>query len=301
MQTPTNEARQRNIIIKGLKHLFDGHAYGQINVLNKFETLGYSLTASVLSKIKTGREVGAKTLSHASKHMEEVLRLEMDMAYRLEIEDFEKQNTPNWAATIIPESEEKAANKAPFLLHVNGRVSIQEKTQFISSAQKNVLEIGVRLNSYTSYFISQSEKAFKAHILTLLRKGVHIKSYLLDPDTNEARIYFEDRAKVQSFEKDAIVETKRNLERLRALCQEFEEMKLDGSFEVFLYKHIPFSQILVVDSEEMDAKMMVSHYLYGVKRANCPVIEFTRKEQSLLFNKYWESFQHFTDKAEKLK
>lgn len=127
-----------------------------------------------------------------------------------------------------------------------------------------------------------------------------IKSYLLDPDTNEARIYFEDRAKVQTFEKDAISETKRNLERLKALCREFLGHAAAGTFEIFLYRHIPFSQILVVDSKMEGAKMMVSNYLYGIKRADCPVMEFSKKDQSQLYSKYWESFQLFADGAVKL-
>lgn len=301
MPTTSKEARLRNIVVKGLEHLYEKLTYGQKNVINKFDTLGYKLTESALSKIKTGVKTGLKTLSQSAKYMEEILQLELNMVYDLENQDFVRQEAPNWAAYIIPEGTNKPTSEPKFKLHVNGRVSIQEKTKFITEARKDVLEIGVRLNSYTSYFTSQSEKAFKAHIIDLLRKGVTVQSYLLDPETQEARMYFDDRAKVQTFEKDAISETKRNIERLRALCQEFEGMKLAGSFEIFLYKHIPFSQILVVDSKMDGAKMMVSHYLYGVGRANCPVMEFSKKDQPQLFNKYWESFQLFVDGAVKLK
>jgi len=300
MQTISKEARLRNIVVKGLEHLSDKLTYGQKNVINKFETLGYKLTASALSKIKKGGEVGPRTLSESAKHMQEVLRLELRMVYELESQDFVSQQEPDWETYIIPEKTNASEKPSPFIIHENGRVSLQEKTKFIAEARKDVLEIGVRLNAYTNYFISHSEKAFKAHIVDLLRKGVAVKSYLLDPDTQEARIYFDDRTKVQSFEKDAISETKRNIERLKVLCLEFEAMKLAGTFEVYLYRHIPFSQILVVDSKMEGAKMMASPYLYGVRRANCPVLEFSKKDQPVLFSKYWESFQHFVAGAVRL-
>lgn len=300
MQTISKETRLRNIVIKGLEHLSDKLTYGQKNIVNKFDALGYKLTPSALSKMKKGGEVGLKSLSQTAKFMQELIQLELDMVYEPATQDFVKQQTPDWQAYVVPEIAKIPESRTPFTFHENGRVSIQEKTKFIAEARKDVLEIGVRLNSYTGYFTSQSEKAFKVHIVDLLRKGVSIRSYLLDPDTNEARIYFDDRAKVQTFEKDAISETKRNMERLKALCKEFEDMKLAGTFEVYLYKHIPFSQILVVDSAMEGAKMMVSNYLYGIKRADCPVLEFTKREKPQLYNKYWESFQHFVEGAVKL-
>jgi hypothetical protein len=49
---------------------------------------------------------------------------------------------------------------------------------------------------FASYFTSHKEKDYKTHILELLTKGVHIKAYLLDPESQEASIYFTDRGKV---------------------------------------------------------------------------------------------------------
>lgn len=299
MQMP--EDHQRNIVVKGLEHLSNELLYKQINIINKLSSLGFKITASALTKIKKGGEVGPRTLKKAAKNMEEVLHLELDMAYKPEKYDFIKQNTPNWVAHIIPEGTPVLAKQPTFSIHANGRISIQEKTKFIADAKSEVLEIGVRLNSYTNYFISQNEKAFKAHIVELLKKGVKIKSYLLDPNSQEASMYFNDRAKVQTFEKDAISETLKNIERLKALCLEFEQMKLTGTFEIYLYRHIPFSQILVVDGSMGHAKMMISNYLYGIKRADCPVIAFSKNEHPQLFSKYWESFQHFVDEAVKLR
>jgi len=302
MQETSKEDRLRNIVAKGLELLAEKLTYGQKTILNKFETLGYKLSPSSLSKIKNGGEVSSRTLSQSAKFMQEVLQLELGVAYSAEKAAFEIQSTPNWKPYILPEGSTNTLEKeSSFTIHESGRVSIQEKTKFIEEARKEVLEIGVRLNSYTSYFISQNDKAFKSHIVGLLKRGVKIKSYLLDPNSQEASIYFSDRAKRQTFEKDAIEETKRNIERLKALSKEFSDLNLAGSFEVFTYRHIPFSQVLVIDNEMEGAKMMVSHYLYGIKRADCPVLEFTKKDKPQLFKKYWESFQLFVDEAVKLR
>lgn len=269
-------------------------------MVNKLKMLGHPVSPASLSNIKNSKTVGLPILNVAAKGMEALLKREMDMAFDTQTQDFYLQNTPEWSASVVPEKPVRDPDGPAFTLHGEGRVSVQEKTDFIRHAKQEVIEVGVRLNSFSSYFVSQNEGAYKMHILALLQKGVHIKGYLLDPESNEARIYFEDRALVQSFEKDSIGEIKKVVERLRALCAEFEALQLPGTFEVYLYKHIPYSLFLVVDGATEGGKMMVSHYLYGVRRANCPVLEFTRQDQPPLFRRYWESMQLFLDGAKKL-
>lgn len=292
------EQQLRILIIKALNLL--SKEYTQQALIYKLGALGFDIKPSSISKIKSGNQVGHRTLVHCAKYMAEIIERELDMEFDHNISDFTRRNTPGWQRIIIPEHNQAVAKPASTLIHAGGRFSVEEKSRFIGSARQDLIEVGVRLNSYTTYFVSHSDSAFKTHIIDLLQNGVRMKSYLLDPDSQEARIYFNDRTKVQNFEKDALEESKRNIDRLKALCQEFKQMGLKGAFEIFLYRHIPFSQILVVDSQAEWAKMMVSAYLYGVKRANCPVLEFTKKEQSMLFKMYWESLQLFTSDAIKL-
>jgi hypothetical protein len=75
-------------------------------------------------------------------------------------------------------------------------------------------------------------------------------------------------------------------------------MQLKGQFDIFLYRHIPCAMYLMVDGPNPEqAKMMVSPYLYGIKRADCPVFEFTRKQQPKLFRTYQESLRLITKEA----
>lgn len=287
-----------NIVCKGLECLVEELAYAQISVLNKLNLMGYTVSAASLSKIKTGKDVGLPLLGSVAKGMGFILEQELDMAFDDAVQDFRLRHTPNWKPTVIPENAEQ--NTALLTVHDEGRVSLQQKTGFIADAKKEVIEVGVRLNSFSSYFISQNESAYKTHITELLRRGVNIKGYLLDPECNEARIYFEDRARVQSFEKESIAEIRKVMQRLRLLCTEFEAMQLEGKFEIYLYRHIPYSLYLVVDGETDEGKMMVSPYLYGVRRANCPVMEFSKKGRRSLYRRHWESVQLFLDGAQKL-
>ena len=290
----------RKKVIMSLEHLNQKHAYSQQTLIHKLSALGFEITPSQITKIKKGNPVGRKTLFDCARFMEELMAMELDMKFDDRIQDFVLLDTPGWRHRQIPEEESRSFKAPELTLHASGRFSVEEKSLFISGAQEELVELGVRLNSYTSYFISHSDSAFKNRIIELLKSGVNMRGYLLDPESQEARIYFNDRTRAQKFEKDALEESKRNIDRLKTICQEFNGMSFKGTFDIFLYRHIPYTQLIVVDSQAERAKMMVSPYLYGLKRANCPVFVFSKKNQSLLFRKYWESFQLYTSNAEKI-
>lgn len=301
MTKPSKEERLKTIVRKGLEHLQDKLDYGQSTVVNKLGMLEYKVSTSSFSNIKNDKSVGLPTLSLAAKGIQVLMERELDMAFDADKLDYYVRRTLDWVADVIPESPESPTESTGFKLHADGRVSLQQKTAFFAGATKEVIEVGVRLNSFASYFFSQNEKAYKEPIIDLLRRGVNVKGYLLDPESQEARIYFEDRARVQATEKDSISEIKKVIERLRTQCTEFERMQLKGKFEIYLYRHIPYNLFFVIDGGEKEgAKMMVSPYLYGVRRANCPVMEFTKKDNPPLYRSYWESMQLFIADARKL-
>jgi len=304
MIRPTKEERLKIVVRKGMVHLHEKLLYGQRTVVNKLGILGFSVSTASFSNINNvinGRPVGLQTLSTAAKGIHLLIERELDMAFDVDQLDYFPKNTPNWVAELVPEHLGASTEAVGIVLH-DGRVSTQQKTAFFANAKKEVIEVGVRLNSFSSYFFSQKETAYRQPMIDLLKRGVNVKGYLLDPDSQEARIYFEDRARAQATEKDAIEDIKTVIKKLKVVCAEFEAMKLNGKFEIFLYKHIPYNLFFVVDGGEKEgAQMMVSPYLYGVKRADCPVMEITKKENAHLFRKYYESMQLFTNGATKLK
>ncbi|MBV6442441.1 MAG: hypothetical protein DYG98_22295 [Haliscomenobacteraceae bacterium CHB4] len=294
------EERLYDIVQKGVGLLAEKQEYGQINLVNKLKILNLAVSPASLSNIVKGKKAGLQVLKTAAQGIEAILRSELGMEYARETREFRPFAEPDWQPYIIPEILMPAQNDSGLILHTDGRLSIQQKTEFIAAAQKEVIEVGVRLKTFADYFISRKEPEYKDHIAALLRRGVAVKGYLLDPDSNEASLYFADRARAQEPERDAIAETKKAVEKLKRLVGEFAQRNYPGTFEIFLYKHIPYNHFLVTDRHQDGGRMMVSHYIYGIRRAECPVLEFTRSQQPALFKKYADSLEYFIRDAKPL-
>jgi hypothetical protein len=296
-EVPETSVHYYNIVQKGAKLLIEQWDYTQVALVKKMKTLGITISTASLNLIIHNKSAGFRTLKRAAEGISTILSSEFALSYDRDVERFVENKPESWKAQPIPESPSDAP---PITIHPDGRVSVKEKTDFIATATQEVIEVGIRLNSFSNYFVSQNEKAYKAHIVNLLERGVNVRGYLLNPESNEARLYFEDRASIQSSEKDSIDDIKRITERLRQVSAELNGLQFPGKFEIFLYKHIPCNFFFVVDGGLSSGKMMVSPYLYGIRRANCPVLEFSKKDQPAMFRKYWESLQYFTERADRL-
>ena len=297
----TQEKRYYDIVQKGVTLLSDGREYKQVNLLHKLKVLDLVISPASFSNIINGKPVGRPVLKKAADGIEVIVRRELGREYSKELREFVPVRDPDWQPYILPETPASSQKDRGFILHSEGRVSIAQKTAFISTAQKEVIEVGIRLKTFTEYFFSRKDKEYKEFVIALLKRGVSFKGYLLDPECNEARLYFDDRARADELEKDSVGEMKKVLEKLARLIREFDQQKYPGSFEIYLYRHIPCNHFLAVDRETEGAKMMVSHYMYGVRRAECPVWEFSRSEQPELFGKYAVSLKAFIKEARALK
>jgi hypothetical protein len=289
------------IIKKGCELLVTTMGYGQVNIVKKLTVLHYKISTAWLSKFLGGTPSGKPNmLMKISEGVKYLVEQELGYTYQYELQDYNTQSALGWQQKILPESEQEIDTLQSVKFHDEGRVPVQYKTAFFANAQHEVIEIGVRLNTFSSYFTSQNDQVYRAHIIQLLERGVNVKGYLLDPESNEARIYFYDRAKVQSKENEALNEMKKVKENLRSLVREFAQMGLKGKFEIYEYKHIPYGNFFVVDGAAPEGKMMMANYIYGIRRAESPVWEFSKKANPPLYRKYWESVQKFIEGAVKL-
>jgi hypothetical protein len=296
-----NVVHFESIIKKGCELLMTIMCYGQINIVNKLTVRRYKISTAWLSSFLNGTRPGKPdVLMKISEGIQYLVEQELGYTYQYELQAYSTESPLGWEQKVQPESEQEIDTLQSVKFHDDGRVPVQYKTAFFANAQHEVIEIGVRLNTFSSYFTSQNDQVYKAHIIKLLERGVNIKGYLLDPESNEARIYFHDRAKVQIKENDAIDEMKRVKENLRSLVREFAQMGLKGKFEIYEYKHIPYGNFFVVDGAEPDGKMMMANYIYGIRRAESPVWEFSKKANPPLYRKHWESVQKFIADAKKL-
>jgi len=156
------------------------------------------------------------------------------------------------------------------------------------------------MKSFSDYFYFRNDAEYKNHIFALLAKGIDIKSYLIDPTSQHASLYFRDRTKWLEEEIDSPKVIDQVIIRLKKLQKEIESHNFPGKMEMYTYNHIPNNHFLIVDPETPQARMVVSHYLYGITRANCPVMEFEKKDNRVLFRKYYNSFKMMVAGAKRI-
>ncbi|MBI1227818.1 MAG: hypothetical protein GC192_21465 [Bacteroidetes bacterium] len=224
--------------------------------------------------------------------IQELIKAELD--YGWIDSSYQHLASKGWKAIEIKESIPKELsihlNKG-FIFHTEGRLEIHQKVAFISNAQKEVVEFGVTLNTFASYFNSRRDGEYKTHVEELLNRGVNFKCYLLDPESNEASVYFDDRRREQDNEIINVEPIRDAIRKLANIKKTIDAKSFIGKFEVFTYKHIPYNYFMIVDGNTPNGGMMVSHYLYGIQRAKCPVWEFNKSHNHEMYRRYWESYQ----------
>ncbi len=169
------------------------------------------------------------------------------------------------------------------IIHEKGRLEIQEKVAIIKETRQEYIEVALAMHTFTEYFTTRSSAEFKNEIVLLLDKGVNFKFYLLDPDSEIAGYYAKIRNEPGLLRK--IHESKTELLKLKT---EFEKRGCRGKFEIYFYENFPYFSLTIIDKDLESGRVLVSNYLPLEKRAEMPVIEITKKENSELMKKYVE-------------
>jgi hypothetical protein len=269
--------------------------YNQVTIVKKLSVLGYEISAPSFSLAVRGKSVGDEVLSVTSAGLDELIWLELGHTWQKR--QYRYTPAADWQAQNVAIEKKVSAPKTGFIFHDHGRLPIHQKVDFFSRANKEIVELGITLNSFSSYFFTRNEYEFKIPVMDVLKRGVDLHCYLLDPVCNEAHLYFEDRSRIIPDEKQGIEKINKSLERLRKVAAFFDKEGFPGTFQVFTYRHIPTNYFLLVDPGSAQGEMMISHYIYGQLRAQCPVLEIHRKNNSSLYRRYWQSAQYFIDDA----
>jgi hypothetical protein len=114
---------------------------------------------------------------------------------------------------------------------------------------------------------------------------------MMQPTAEITKIYFADRAKVDPREITSFNEMPQILEDLKQIRDDLNALKLPGTMKIYLYDNFPYQHYLVVDGDDEHGKMLYSSYIYGEKRANCPVTEVYRYGSLDLYQRHWKSLQ----------
>lgn len=285
-----SKSEQTSSIQRDFKHLADTRFYTQAEVVGKLGALDIQISRASFSKLITGQPVGDKLTRDTCRGLDKLVELELGQVYNPVTDNFDKLSDHSSQEEIII-SPIKDLNRPAYRFYEQGRLPIANKVSFFNDAQKELIEVGVRLATFTNYFHSRSSHEFSDHIEALLKKGVTIKLYLLDPDGNEARIYFQDRAKAIPEERESIEKIRRVKEKLILIRNEFDAKKLPGKIELYAYKHIPTNYFLCVDGGTRHGKLISSSYLYGLRRAEVPLLEIEKRYNPALYRKYYSSMR----------
>lgn len=274
----------------------------QASIVRKMKTLGKNISPAALANVLNDKQVGIKTLKIAVNGIREIVKSELGLVYDDKSQNFTQHLEGPWLKVIIEEHGLPTAPNKPqgLICHRDGRLSHTYKIEFMRMAQHEIIELGVKLGAFVSYFTQRRPKEYKEEVAKLLKKGVRFHCYTLEPSWQEAGMYFNDRALIQPDELGALKESVRNIEKLQRIAQEFKDAKLTGTFELYAYRHIPYLHILAVDPETPHGKMMISPYLYGVPRSEAPVWEFTKKDEPELFKTYQRTLSAITKDAKPL-
>ncbi len=290
-------------LIKNGTELLGQHAetlYKQSTIVEKLKALKVDTNTSTFSKACNGKHLTAKTLKPIADGLKILIKSELNYAFNEDFCTFEEDtNDRTWQKVIVKLVNENTAADDLKALHVyrDGRLPIPEKASFIQKAQQEVIIFGTRLNQFTNYFTERNDGEYANHVRDALARGVHFHCYLLNPDRNIAQLYFDDLAKAMHKEEKSIGVIQKNIEKLKKLREKFQAEECKGQLHLYQYNHIPNFYLHSIDAKTPNGEMHISHYLYGLRRSNCPVLTFTKCAEPLLFEKYWTSFKAMTKNA----
>jgi hypothetical protein len=127
---------------------------------------------------------------------------------------------------------------------------------------------------------------WKTVVQSILARGVVLRCFALNPDSETAHAYYELRNELGYADK-----TREALDQLIAIRDEFRKVRLRGEMQLFTYETLPTFYALAVDLDRQEGGLQISPYLAGVPRAECPVFELSRAAEPDLFERVRQSLK----------
>lgn len=175
---------------------------------------------------------------------------------------------------------------SPLRVWESGRRTLDDLLSLLNSADSEIIAIGIALRSFTGYFFLRPADDFKNHVINLLKRRVSFKCLLLDPDWEFTKMLGKDLG-----ENNLAQDIHHSIEQLNQLRDEFNSASLPGSFEIYVYSHIPQFHAVCIDPEKPEGRVSIAHYMHAIRTAEIPTIELTRLSMPVMFKKYWESLE----------
>lgn len=286
--------REKNEIVarQGIKILLNDCSLTQSEIVQKCQILGFKTSESSLSNLANKRTVGKIALRNLAEGIRKILERERCLFFQEGEKGYVNKPDCVQKPISIPEETTNKDEKHPqgYIIHT-GRIDVPEKITLYQKATYEIIELGLRLRNFTNYFSSKREEAFLDPIRQKLSNGVNFKCYVLNPEGNFARRYFEDRAMIQNTEKKTLEESPQIIAELKELCHQINKEGYVGKISLFQYDHFPYFHASAIDCDTENGMMYFAPYLYGISRSNTPVIEVHQKTQKKLFKRYSDSIK----------
>jgi hypothetical protein len=298
-----NSKAKRTIIKTGFELLKVHKAYSKAVIVRKMTALNFKVGQSSFCNIINDKRAGSNILDEVSRGIQKLILLELGYKFDVVADEYIAEITASSKLETIPEIKGLSASTTfatKVIIHEKGRLTTTQKVAFFENATEELIEVGVRLRSFTDYLTGQGEDTYKNPLTKLLARGVDISCFILDPTCQQARLYFEDRAIFDEKEKKSLIVINESIKSLVQLKKEFDKEHLEGQLKIFKYKHIPYCHFMIVDPKTEHAKMIYSPYLFGLKRGLSPVFQISKADNPHLFKKYWTSFQALISTAKSL-
>jgi class 3 adenylate cyclase len=182
----------------------------------------------------------------------------------------------------------------PFIIDPSGRPSISEKLSLIRNANNEIIEVGIGLTSFAQYFEGQKPNEFRDPIRQLIRGGVDLKCFALDPTYEAGTTWLAEQA-AYDYAKEAEIARGR-LERESKYCR---DNHYRGKITYCVYRRVPEFWCLGVDvDDDLDGRMFFQPYLMGVARSATPVVQVSRTSNPELYEKYLQSIRAVRDASD---
>lgn len=306
--------KQIDIIEKAFNLLTDGTiaSYSHVAIVRKLTILKKKVATATFSNLKkflskkSSKPIpfNLNTLEYLSKGLPEIIKLELGYIWDEDSLEFVKIKDGSWLPSeikedVLPGQFETHSKKTA--LYSLERRSVQDKIELITSARSEIIELGVRLKNFSSHFTDVGDDKFRSPLIESMNRGVNFKCYVLDPKSRFTIDYFKDRGKVEGDELKAIDELPEIIDRLKRIREELNAKSKKGQMYLYSYFSYPYLHASIADGSTELGRMYVSPYLFGIRRANCPVFEISRIRDKGLYKKFWKSVEHTIQLAKPIK
>jgi len=289
-----NPASHQLIIQKHFDKLINEEGFTQIELFQKLQLLDFNISKSSISNLRNNKpNIKLPLLKKAMDGLSIILERECCLFYNKELDNFEKIANCRLRPINKQNTTHHTENPKQGYKIYEGRIDLAKKVDLYNHAKEEIIEIGIRLRSFRFYFSSRRDSAFEKPLIQRLQDGVNIKCYIMDHEGAWIKRYINDRSNAQPFEQDVLKNIDQISTDLKNIFTQINSENYSGKLALYKYNHFPYYHASIADGDSERGLIYLSPYLYGVTRANSPVIEISKKKNKTLYKRYWQSIKAF--------